>query len=115
MTSCNTQRRVQSPSEQCPLLVTPNDDTDVVPPTPEGKITTIIWTVLAGVLVVGLVLMFTLPVPDWRDPFPSPESILKSAPVIDGHIGQFDLPHPFYLSVSAFRVFTSVTRFTRAG
>ena len=101
MISGNTQRGARPPSDQSPLLgpqAPSNDDgmEGAIPSTPEGKITTIIWMVLAGVFVVGLILMFTLPVHDWNDPFPSPESILKSAPVIDGHIGQFNLPFVFY-------------------
>ena len=99
MASGNTQWGVHTTNERSPLLdpqLPPDDDLDGAPSAPEGKITTIIWTVLAGVFAVGLILMFTLPVPDWGDPFPTPESILKSAPVIDGHIGQFNPPHAFH-------------------
>lgn len=96
MTPGDSKRGIRSTNEQSPLLgpqAPPNDDIDGAPSTPEGETTTIIWMVLAAVFVVGLIVVFTLPVPDWRDPFPSPESILDSAPVIDGHIGQFNPPH----------------------
>ena len=86
----DTEQGAQPPSEQSPLLVvqaSSNDDLDSRRPEPEGKATVIIWTVLAGVFVVGLILVFTLPVHDWGDPFPSPGGVLKYAPVIDGHIG----------------------------
>ena len=92
MAGGDTEQGVQPSSEQSPLLgarASPSDDLDGERLKPEGKTTTIIWTILAGIFVVGLILMFTLPVPDWDDPFPSPERILRSAPVIDGHIGQF--------------------------
>lgn len=115
MTSGDTRRGVRSPSEQSPLLgpqAPSNHDVNDAPSTPEGKVTTIVWTVLAGVFVVGLILVFALPVPDWGDPFPSPESILKSAPIIDGHIGQFSSST---LRISDCRVFTSVIRFARTG
>lgn len=95
MAAGDTEQGAQPRSEQSPLLGTrtsSGDDLDNERSKPEGKATTIIWTVLAGVFVAGLILVFTLPVEDWGDLFPSPESILKSAPVIDGHIGQF-IPH----------------------
>lgn len=107
------QRQVQSPSEQNPLLGSrspPNDETDGAPLVVEGKISTIIWTVLAGVFVVGLILVFALPVPDWSDPFPNPESILKSTPVIDGHIGQFNVFYARRVGSSRYTI-----RFTRTG
>ena len=84
MVAGDAEQGVQLPSEQSPLL-----GADGGVSKPEGKITTVIWTVLAGVLAVGLILMFTLPTKYWNDPFPSPNEILKSAPVIDGHIGEF--------------------------
>lgn len=102
MAADDAERGAQPPSEQSPLLGAQTSSDDVLDSRqskPEGKVTAIIWTVLAGVFVVGLILVFTLPVEDLDDPFPSPEKILKSAPVIDGHIGQFilhacDLQHP---------------------
>lgn len=104
----NAERRAQSTSEESPLLGAQspsNDDLDGSPPTPEGRITVIIWAVLAGVFVLGLILVFTLPVQDWGDPFPSPESILKSAPVIDGHIDLPILVRGYYAyNVSAFNL-----------
>ena len=108
----DTEQGAEHSNEQSPLLgaqVPSSDDPDGSPPNPEGKITTIIWTVLAGVFVVGLVLVFVLPVQDWDDPFPSPESILKSAPVIDGHIGSFNLPRTYSPQHLAY----PATRFTR--
>lgn len=99
MSSTDTERGERPSGEQSPLLGAQNSsngDLGDSPPTPEGKKTATIWTVLTGLFVVGLVLVFTLPVPDWDDPFPTPESILKSAPVIDGHIGQPNLPHTTY-------------------
>lgn len=90
MVAGDTEQGVQPQGERDPLLGSVSDGLDnKLRLKPEGKVTTIIWTVLAGVFVVGLILVFTLPVEDWDDPFPSPESILKSSPVIDGHIGQF--------------------------
>jgi len=79
-------------SEQSPLLgarASCDDDLDNTRSKPEGKITAVVWTVLAGVFVVGLILVFAFQAKDWDDPFQSPEKILKSAPVIDGHIGKF--------------------------
>ena len=70
-------------------------------PKPEGKITAIIWTVLAGVFAIGLIVVFAFPVEDWDDLFPSPKKILESAPVIDGHIGR-SIPIPATLSVSTY-------------
>ena len=104
MATGDTEQGVQPSSEQSPLLSTrtsSGDDLDNERSKPEGKTTTIIWTVLAGVFIVGLILVFTLPVKDWDDPFPSPEGILKSAPVIDGHIGQF-IPHAHHPQHHAF-------------
>jgi len=78
-------------SEQSPLLrarASCDDGLDNTRSKPEGKITAVVWTVLAGVFVVGLILVFALQAKDWDDPFQSPEKILKSAPVIDGHIGK---------------------------
>ena len=108
----DTEQGAEQPSEQSPLLGTQalsSDDPGGSPPIPEGKITTIIWAALAGVFVIGLVLVFVLPVQDWDDPFPSPETILKSAPVIDGHIGSFVLPRTYGPQHPAYRA----TRFTR--
>jgi hypothetical protein len=105
MAAGDVEHGAQPSSEQSPLLgvqASSDDDLDSRRSKPEGKLTTIIWTVLAGVFVVGLILVFTLPVEDWDDPFPTPEKILKSAPVIDGHIGQFtphvDYPQHLFLS-----------------
>lgn len=104
MAAGDTERGPQPSSEQSPLLgaqASSCDDLDSELSKPEGRITTIIWTVLAGVFVTGLILVFTLPVKDWDDPFPSPKKILESSPVIDGHIGQF-IPHvydPQYLGL----------------
>lgn len=98
MTPTDAERGALPSGEQSPLLgpqAASNDDLDDSPLPPEGKGTAVIWAVLTGVFVVGLILVFTLPVPDWDDPFPSPESILDSAPVIDGHIGQPNLPHTY--------------------
>ena len=92
MAAGDAEQGAQPPSEQSPLLA---DGLDNECSKPEGKVTTTIWTVLAGVFAVGLILVFTLPVKDWDEPFPSPERILKSAPVIDGHIGQF-VPHVYH-------------------
>ena len=103
----DAERGTRPRSERSPLLgvQAPSDDgLSVVHPTREGKITTIIWTILAGALVVGLIFAFTHPDPVWDDPFPSPDSILKSAPVIDGHIGEFNIPHahdPQHLSLTS--------------
>lgn len=97
MASGDAEQGPQPSSEQSPLLgawVSSDGGLDDGRSKPEGKITTLIWTALAGVFVVGLILVFTLPVEDWDDPFPSPEKILKSSPVIDGHIGQFT-PHVY--------------------
>lgn len=99
MVAGDAEQGVQPPSEQSPLLgarASSGDDLDNERLKPEGKVTTIIWTVLTGVFAVGLILVFTLPIKDWDEPFPSPERILKSAPVIDGHIGQFIL-HIYHL------------------
>lgn len=104
----DTEQGAEDLSEQSPLLGAQgpsSDDPDGSPPNPEGKATTIIWVVLTGVFVVGLVLVFFLPVQDWDDPFPSPESILKSAPVIDGHIDLPELARVLYANnVSAFNL-----------
>jgi len=95
MAAGDAERGLQPSSEQSPLLgarASSGDGLDSERSKPEGKTTTIIWTALAGVFVIGLILVFTLPVNDWDDLFPSPKKILKSAPVIDGHIGWF-IPH----------------------
>jgi len=92
----DAERGARPPSEQSPLLghqASSSDDLDGIQTIPEGKITTIIWTVLAGVFTVGLILVFTSSGFRLERSVPSPESILKSAPVIDGHIGQFDTLH----------------------
>ena len=97
MATGDTEQGAQPGSEQSPLLgnrASSGDDLDNERSKPEGRTTAIIWTVLAGVFVVALILVFAFPVNDWDDPFPSPESILKSAPVIDGHIGQSILRSP---------------------
>lgn len=94
MTPSDAEQGAQPSSEQCPLLGAQSSSRDddpsgvTPPPPPEGRVTAILWIVLTGVTIVGLILVFTLPVSDWDDPFPTPDGILKSAPVIDGHIGQ---------------------------
>ena len=91
MATGDAEQGAQHPSERRPLLgaqACSGDDLDNIRPKPEGKITAIIWTVLAGVFVVGLIVVFAFPVEDWDDLFPSPEKILESTPVIDGHIGR---------------------------
>lgn len=95
MATGDAEQGARPQSEQSPLLgaqACSGDDLDNMRPKPEGKITAIIWTVLAGVFAVGLIVVFAFPVDDWDDLFPSPEKILQSAPVIDGHIGRF-IPH----------------------
>jgi len=117
MTTGDAEQGTQPPSEQSPLLgarAFSDNDLDNKQSKPEGKITAIIWAVLAGVFVVGLIVVFAFPVEDWDDMFPSPEKILGSAPVIDGHIGGFIISAT--PSVSAYYPFISVhvTRLARA-
>lgn len=95
MSTGDAEQGAQLPSERRPLLgaqVRSDNDLVGIPSKPEGKITAIIWTVLAGVFALGLIVVFAFPAEDWDDLFPSPEKILESAPVIDGHIGRF-IPH----------------------
>ena len=92
MTTDDAEQGTQPSGEKSPLLgiqTSSGDDLGDGQSKPEGKTIAIIWMVLTGVFIVDLILMFTLPVKDWGDPFPSPGKILNSAPVIDGHIGQF--------------------------
>jgi len=118
MATGDTEQGVQPQGEQVPLLgdraSSSGDGLDNERSKPEGKVTAIIWTVLLGVFAVGLVLVFTLPVKDWDDPFPSPERILRSSPVIDGHIGQF-IPTFTTLTISTYHAFISAhaTRLAR--
>ena len=92
MATGDAEQGTRPSGEQSPLLgikTSSGGDLDDGQSKSEGKIITIIWMVIAGIFIVDLILMFTLPaVKDW-DPFPNPGKILNSAPVIDGHIGQF--------------------------
>lgn len=111
MTADDPEQGTHPSGERHPLLgaqAPPDDGLESEPSKPKERDTTSIWVIFFGVIIIGLLLVFAPPEEIWDDPFPTPGKILKSSPVIDGHIGQFaprvfDPQHlglsPFYLRV----------------